>query len=90
MTDSPLMDGFVSDSLAEGVALVGSALGSTVFTLVGIVAEYAGIQSLAAGHSTVGAWEVWLGAVALFVGVYLLGYREFRQRLVERRSQLRN
>lgn len=49
---------------------------SVAATLVGVVTEGASLHALATGQTTLGLWELGMGAVALFVGLYLLGYGE--------------
>lgn len=56
-------------------------LGAMVLlSIVGILAERAGIASLESGVDPVTVWLFFVGAVALYAGVYKLGY----QRLVPR------
>lgn len=76
----------VSESIAEIISLIGSAVGSLVFTVSGVVIEHSSLQNVVAGQSTVGLWEMYMGAIALIVGLYLLGYRECWPRLVAYRS----
>lgn len=80
-----MINEFVSDSFAELVAIVGSALGSAIFTSIGLLVEHSSVQNVVAGHSAVGFWEMYMGAVALFAGLYLLGYRECWPRLMNYR-----
>ena len=65
-----------------GIELVGdvlvtalSAAGAVAFTVVGLLIERAGLDALLAGALAQGAWELWMGTLALFVGIYLLGYQ---------------
>lgn len=85
ITNRDVMVEFVSESVAEILALVGSAIGSAVFTVGGVLIEHSSIQSVVAGQSTVGLWEMYMGVIALTVGLYLLGYRECWPRLMEYR-----
>ncbi|MFB6081290.1 MAG: hypothetical protein ABEJ67_00580 [Halanaeroarchaeum sp.] len=62
--------------------LVVSLLGAVGFTIGGLLAETDGVANLLAGQTALGGWEVWMGAVALFAGLYLLGYRHVVRRLV--------
>lgn len=68
------MSEVVHGTVAELLALLLSALGSGVFTLGGLLVERAGIADVLAGQSAFGIWEVYMGTLALFVGLYLLGY----------------
>lgn len=76
------MDDLISGSIGEILALIGSAVGSLMFTIGGVVIEHSSLQSVVAGQSTVGLWEMYMGGIALIVGLYLLGYRECWPRLV--------
>ena len=60
---------------ADLLLLILSALGAVVFTVVGVLVEQAGLNHLLSGSLGLGAWELFMGALALFVGIYLLGYR---------------
>ena len=68
------MNGF--GSLGELVSLLLRALAAGVLTVVGALTENAGIGDLLAGPSVFGLWEVGMGALLLYVGVYMLGYRQ--------------
>lgn len=70
------MKGLAVESVSGLLALVGSAVGAAAFSLLGALAELAGVRHLLAGQTVVGAWEIWVGTTLLFVGVYLFGYRE--------------
>lgn len=74
------MDGFLSTELVAGLDALVSLLATGVFTTVGTLTEHAGLQNVLAGHAAIGVWEVWMGAVALFAGLYLLGYRRVYRR----------
>lgn len=69
------MNGLVSESLVQLLGIVLSAIAAGVLTAVGAVTENAGIADLLAGQSVFGLWELWMGALALYAGVYLLGYK---------------
>jgi hypothetical protein len=69
------------DAAAELLAIAGSAVGAAAFTAGGLLTEQDGIQKIMAGQTTLGGWEVAVGLLFLLFGVYLLGYREFWQRL---------
>lgn len=64
-----------SESLPELLELVLSALLATAFTAGGTLTEQAALSDLSAGVSTFGLWELYMGLVLLYAGVYLLGYR---------------
>lgn len=69
------MNGVVTESLVELLGLLVSIVAAGVLTAVGALAERAGVTALLAGQSTIGMWELWMGAIALYAGVYLLGYK---------------
>ena len=52
-----------------------SAVGAAVFTATGVVVDRAGLQALQAGSTAQGVWELWMGTLAVFIGIYMLGYR---------------
>ena len=63
------------DVVADALFTVASAVGAVAFTVVGALVDQAGLQALLSGSTAQGAWELWMGTLALFVGIYLLGYR---------------
>jgi hypothetical protein len=71
----------LADGLLELLAILAAGVGAVVLTGLGVLAEQAGLQNLALGNLSVGAWETAIGAVVLFAGIYLLGYGQFWQRL---------
>jgi hypothetical protein len=68
------MNGF--GSLGELLSLLLRALAAGILTVVGALTENAGIGDLLAGPSVFGLWEVGMGALLLYVGIYMLGYRQ--------------
>jgi len=64
------------NGLGELVSLLFATVAAGLLTAVGVVAENAGIADLLAGQSVVGLWEVGMGALLLYVGIYMLGYRQ--------------
>jgi hypothetical protein len=72
--------------IAELVGLIVSTLASFGFTVGGTIAEQAAIQSVLAGQVVVGLWEAAIGLLALVVGLYLVGYREWWPRVQRRRT----
>ncbi|GGO00370.1 MULTISPECIES: hypothetical protein [Haloarcula] len=69
------MNGLASESLAELLGLLLSALVAGLLTVVGALTESAGLSNLLAGQSVFGLWELWMGAVLLYAGLYMLGYK---------------
>ena len=66
---------FGVDLVADLLYTLLSAVGAVGFTVVGVLVDRAGLSNLLAGATAQGAWELWMGTLALFVGIYLLGYR---------------
>lgn len=65
----------LGDSMGELLALALTALGSGILAVAGLAIELAAVGNLATGHATVGLWELCVGGMLLYAGVYLLGYR---------------
>lgn len=74
----------LSESMVELLAVALSALGSAALALAGLVVELAAVADLTTGHAGIGAWELALGALLLYAGCYLLGYRRVVPALRER------
>ena len=60
---------------ADMVYAILSAVGAVLFTVAGVLVDQAGLHNVVAGATAQGAWELWMGTLALFVGLYLLGYQ---------------
>jgi len=61
-----------SELLEPAVELLGVAVYgvvAAVLTVLGFLAEQAGIQDLQAGQSVIGAWEIAIGIVVLFAAL---------------------
>jgi len=56
------------ETLAEVVPELLFAVLASGLTLVGLVAENAGLQNLSSGHTTMGVWMAAVGIVALYAG----------------------
>ena len=69
------------DHFAELLDLAVYALASLLVSGLGIGIERAAVQNLLAGAPMLGLWELFMGAIAIYVGLYLLGYGEVRPRL---------
>ena len=77
------------DTVVEVAVIVVAGFGSIGVTAAGWLAERAGLSNVLAGDLTLGLWELWMGTIALFIGVYLLGYRNvWRRLLAVRRRRL--
>lgn len=67
-----------------GVELL-AGLGALLFTGAGLVIDRAAFENIFMGQLAMGAWELLMGSLLIFVGVYLFGYQEFWTRLQQRR-----
>ncbi len=77
----PTMKDLATASAGELLELVGTAVGTLLFTAIGTITEHAALQNLSTGQTTLGAWEAAVGMLAIVAGLYFLGYQEFRPRL---------
>ncbi|AGN01955.1 hypothetical protein L593_10050 [Salinarchaeum sp. Harcht-Bsk1] len=75
------MKELLGDSVAELLAVLLTAVGSGALAIGGAVIEYAAFGNLLTGHATIGAWELVLGGLLLYAGVYLLGYQRLGRSL---------
>ena len=62
-------------SLVELGSLVATIVLATVLTVVGLVVEAIGVLTVLTGEAALGAWELALGLLLCYAGMYLLGYR---------------
>ncbi|MFC7019805.1 MULTISPECIES: hypothetical protein [Haloarcula] len=67
--------------VTELADLLLSLVAAGLLTVVGALTESAGLANLLAGQSMLGLWELWMGAIALYAGVYLLGYKRIVARV---------
>ncbi len=65
-----------SGSVSELVSLLLAAVAASLLTAVGAITENAGISELLANPSVFGLWEIGMGALLLYVGINMLGYRQ--------------
>ncbi|MFC6756351.1 MULTISPECIES: hypothetical protein [Haloarcula] len=63
-------------SLTELLSLLLTAAAAGVLTVVGALTENAGIADLLAEPSVFALWELGMGLLLLYTGIYMLGYRE--------------
>ncbi|MGZ0747461.1 hypothetical protein [Haloparvum sp. AD34] len=78
------MDEAVPASAAEIVELVAWALGTGLFSITGLRLEEFALGAVTTGHFVMGAWYLGVGCIALYVGTYLMGYRELLPRIRSR------
>lgn len=57
------------------------ALGTIALSAAGAYMERLGVDSVLGGQLLLGLWAVFVGGALLYVGVYLMGYRELRPRV---------
>lgn len=65
------------------LGVVGSVLG-----LGGFLMEEIGLASLSTGEVALGLWYLYMGTLALYVAVYLIGVRELPTRVAAIRAAL--
>ena len=61
--------------LVSLLELLASLLAAGVLTLDGLLTENAAVADLLAGPSFFGLWELGMGLLLLYAGVYMLGYK---------------
>lgn len=67
------MQELVAELLAEGVPLLIRAVAAVVLTLGGAFAELNAVTSLLSGELALGLWTLYVGAVALYGGLFVFG-----------------
>ena len=70
------MHDFVLDAALEGFVFVVEVVATGLAVAFGLFAEGASLTNLAAGNTSLGFWFAYMWTLALFVGIYLLGYRK--------------
>jgi hypothetical protein len=63
------MQALLGKPLGELLGVVVYGVVAGVLTLAGTLAELASVQNLLAGQSVIGAWELAMGGVLLYMGV---------------------
>ena len=66
----------VLDAALEGFVFVVEVVATGLAVAFGLFAEGASLTNLAAGNTSLEFWFAYMGTLALFVGIYLLGYRK--------------
>lgn len=77
---------FIAEVAGEALAVAVYVLASGLLTLLGVVAEQTSLANYSAGDVTAAAWLAVMGAVALYAGLYMLGYRTLRDRVLADRA----
>ncbi|SEH56898.1 hypothetical protein SAMN05192561_10814 [Halopenitus malekzadehii] len=75
------MSKLAAPEIIEAVELLGLTLGTGLVSSTGIYLEDLGLTAVTGGELKLGAWFLGMGLVALYIGVYLLGYETLRPRL---------
>ena len=65
-----------SESVVVVPELLVSLILSPVLTIAGALIEQAALADLSAGVSTFALWELGMGLLLLYIGIYMLGYRK--------------
>jgi len=66
--------------LVEAAWLVLEGALVVALTVVGFLGERIGFTSVTGGE-TIGLWFVYMGTIALYVGLYMIGYRRLLPRI---------
>lgn len=69
------MDDRANVSAVELLELLATVIGSLVITAIGLSLEVAALANVLAGEVPLGVWEGVLGLLALYAGLYLVGYQ---------------
>ena len=65
----------------QSAELVVVTAGAVLVSALGVYLEGMGLQTVTAGTTDTGLWLVAMGLVALYFGLYLVGYSELLPRL---------
>ena len=76
----------VLDAALEAMFVLAEIVGTGLAIALGVAGEEASLSAFAAGETIFGLWFAYIGTLALFVGVYLLGYRALFERVVRARA----
>jgi len=63
------------NGLTSLLELLGSAVIAGVLTVAGFLVENAGVADLLADPSVFAVWELGMGLLLLYTGIYMLGYK---------------
>ena len=80
-------------ALETVVELVGLALeivAMIALSVIGLGAERAGLAYVASGGDPIAVWFIVVGSVALYAGVYMIGYRRLLPRITGRTERTGN
>ena len=71
----------LAELLPELLSILFYAVGAAGLAAAGVEMERYGLETLSAGHPLLGAWVMFMGAMAFFFGPYGMGYRNLLPRL---------
>ncbi len=71
------------ESILEAAGLAAETVLFALLTGIGVLSEQIGLADVTSGQ-TLGYWYVYVGAIALYAGVYLLGYKRLLSRVRDR------
>lgn len=78
------------DLAAELITVLGLGVVGSILGLLGFSMETLGLTSLTSGELVIGLWYLYMGSLALFVAVYLIGFRELPGRIDSIRAIISN
>lgn len=70
------------ETLLDPLTLVAYLLVSSIATAAGVRAEMTGLSRLVSHPDALAIWYVYVGVLALYAGLYLVGYREIAPRVL--------
>ena len=74
-----MKDALVETMIETGLFVIETVL-IGVLTTIGLLSEQIGVSSLTSGE-TLGLWYVYVGAISLYAGLYVVGYERVLPRL---------
>lgn len=75
------MPELTAEAVTEVLAFVAELVAMVALSAVGLLAERAGVAHLQTGVGPVTVWFFVVGSVALYAGIYMIGYRTLLPRL---------
>ncbi|MFA9516535.1 hypothetical protein ACERIT_04855 [Halopenitus sp. H-Gu1] len=60
--------------IIEIIEVLALTLGTGLLSSVGVYLENLGVTAISGGNVKIGAWFLGMGLIALYAGIYLLGY----------------
>jgi len=75
-SEKPITPGSLPRDMQILLELLGYVIGASALTVLGVLAEYSGLQHLTGGEPILGLWFAGFGIILLYGGTYLLGYEK--------------